>query len=419
MQLAREGQGAPSGAGGFRDNFRIAGINELNQVAFSVSLDDASGAYVLFVGGASGTTELARTHQAAPDGNGRLSDFLVLGSRVFNDSGEIVFRASLEDTDAGQLYDQGIYLAGDELLQIARAGQPAPDGRAFQSFSAGQVVNNASQVAFYAATQSGSDYSAGIFLGDGNSPLATIVQRGDVAPDGNGEFERFSSGVINDRGEVGFSADMDFPSGPDGEGIFRSDSSGHLLQIARSGDPAPDGNGVFGGFSELSLRDDGELTFVGWFTGTASEDDETGIYRGDGVGDLVQVVRSGQASPDGDGTIVTDFDAGISTNRKGEIAFLSLLQDTSSGSPEDHAIYFVDNELNLLTVARRGDELLGSTITSLGLDGDNLNELGQVAYRFQLADGRRGIALWSIPEPRAATLALLGLLVAACMRRVS
>ena len=89
---------------------------------------------------------------------------------------------------------------------------------------------------------------------------------------------------------------------------------------------------------------------------------------------------------------------------------------TTGGASDDSGIYFYDDLLGLLQVARKGDAFLGSTITSLDFkpsiteDGDEqsgFNNLGQIAFAFDLADGREGIALWTIPEP--ATLALLGL----------
>jgi hypothetical protein len=420
IQLARESDVVPGGDGEFGRSFEIAGINESNQVAFVAVLDETSVGSTegIFLGGTSGPTELVRGSQAPPDGNGVLSSFSILGSRVFNEAGDVVFTASLDDTNSGRR-ERGIFLAGDELLQFAREGYQAPDGRNYQSLNNGQFVNNAGQVAFAAATQNGSDFSKGIFLGDGTSPLETVVQFGDPAPDGNGEFYNMYLDVINDRGEVGFISSVEFTVGSDdGEGIFRSDSSGNLIQIARTGEPTPDGRGVFRGFAVHSLSDDGQLTFIGGSDALGGDTNDTGIYRGDGIGDLVQIVRSGQVLNIGGGTFVNEIEEhDVSTNGKGEIAFVATLQNTDGGSTDDFAILFVGNDLKLQKVARIGDELLGSTITGFGFDGDNLNDFGQVAYSFWLADGRAGIALWSIPEPPAAGLIAWGLLIASCFRQ--
>src|SRR4029453_10379978 len=60
--------------------------------------------------------------------------------------------------------------------------------------------------------------------------------------------------------------------------------------------------------------------------------------------------------------------------------------------------------VGLVPVARLGDPLLGQTIaglrfahdTSRGRSHVGLNASGKVAFQFDLSDGRRGIAVWSI-----------------------
>jgi hypothetical protein len=56
-----------------------------------------------------------------------------------------------------------------------------------------------------------------------------------------------------------------------------------------------------------------------------------------------------------------------------------------------------------------GDALFGSTVTSLNIGSQALNDLNQFAFSYQLADGREGIAVASnVPEPGSALLLLLG-----------
>lgn len=42
------------------------------------------------------------------------------------------------------------------------------------------------------------------------------------------------------------------------------------------------------------------------------------------------------------------------------------------------------------------------------MENVSLNDFGQVVYQFSLADGRSGIALYTIPEPASLTLLALG-----------
>src|SRR5262249_42728785 len=66
--------------------------------------------------------------------------------------------------------------------------------------------------------------------------------------------------------------------------------------------------------------------------------------------------------------------------------------------------YLYDDDLGLVPVARLGEALLGQSIASLRFAPDTsrgrthvgLNASGQVAFQFDLNDGRRGVAVWTI-----------------------
>jgi hypothetical protein len=107
-----------------------------------------------------------------------------------------------------------------------------------------------------------------------------------------------------------------------------------------------------------------------------------------------------------------------SLNNAGQVAFEAFLTGTSGGSNDGIGIFLFDDVLGLLQAARVGDSLLGSTVTELRFgrseiidavgERRGLNELGQIAYRFVLADGRQGIAIWTIPEPVSLALVAIG-----------
>ena len=86
----------------------------------------------------------------------------------------------------------------------------------------------------------------------------------------------------------------------------------------------------------------------------------------------------------------------------GYIAFSSLVNDGDSND----ALFLYGGEFGLVEVVREGDAFLGSTITGVFFnDGDalapatGLSSEAQVTYGFTLEDGRRGIALFGLPEP--------------------
>jgi hypothetical protein len=56
-----------------------------------------------------------------------------------------------------------------------------------------------------------------------------------------------------------------------------------------------------------------------------------------------------------------------------------------------------------------GDALFCSTVSAVSLGREELNDAGQFAFYFNLADGRSGIAVAnSIPEPSSALLLAAG-----------
>jgi hypothetical protein len=61
-------------------------------------------------------------------------------------------------------------------------------------------------------------------------------------------------------------------------------------------------------------------------------------------------------------------------------------------------------------VIRVGDPLFGSTLTGYSFGSDGLNDLGQVAFYYALANGRSGIAIATpVPEPATSVLAAASL----------
>lgn len=266
--------------------------------------------------------------------------------------------------------DTGILVSdGTALTQIARVGNTAPDGSGVYSFLYPPAITDAGLIAFSARTTSDNEHSEqrALFLSDG-ATLKQIVRQGDAIPHGNGSFSGFTLGPVpNDAGEVAFlsgieGGNRDIPW--DG-GIFVGDGES-IAQIARVGDAPPDGVGAFSEFSVPQLNNAGQVAFSARIVG---------------VGDL----------PLG-----------------------------------DKGVYLFDGQLGLIQAARVGDALLGSTIVDLGFDGpfvsigedkEVLNNRGQLTYLFILADGRQGIAVWSIPEPSSLALLALGGLPCIARRR--
>jgi hypothetical protein len=191
----------------------------------------------------------------------------------------------------------------------------------------------------------------------------------------------------------------------DDSGIFRG-AGAALVQVVREGQAPPDGNGQFGSLesSALAVNESGQVVFAAGLTGTAGgTSDDRGLWRADDSS-LVEIARRGQAVPGGNGS----FSVFISTalNDAGQSAFRATLTGTAGSGADNEGIYFFDEELGLFQVAREGDAFLGSQIDSLlfapggpaGEQGSGLARSGipRVTYSFELADGRQGVAVWTL-----------------------
>ena len=72
-----------------------------------------------------------------------------------------------------------------------------------------------------------------------------------------------------------------------------------------------------------------------------------------------------------------------------------------------YGIYIGDGA-NTNEVIGSGDLLFGSTITALSISPTSLNDLGQVAFYYRLANGTTGIAIATpVPEPTPSLLMAL------------
>ncbi|MEM7807808.1 MAG: choice-of-anchor tandem repeat NxxGxxAF-containing protein, partial [Planctomycetota bacterium] len=283
------------------------------------------------------------------------------------------------------------------------------------------VINDAGQAAFDASlsgTSDGFGDNRGIYRGDGTAgSLVNIARAGQAAPEGNGSFSALVNKALNDAGQVAFFGLLTGTSGggSDNTGIYRGDgTAGSLVNIARAGQAAPEGNGSFSSISrgDVFLNNAGQAAFLGFLTGTSGgSSDNSGIYRGDGTaGSLVNIARAGQVAPTSDGTV-----EGVLSflffppvmNTLGQVALLADVDLQDGGSTfDERGLFLYDDLLGLTSVARTGDAFDGSTITELFFFSGNafsgedqrsgLNDFGQVAYGYSLADGRRGIAITTL-----------------------
>lgn len=427
VQIALVGDAAPGNDGTFED-FRlgIPFLNNAGQTVFLAELDGASDGVnaAIYRSDVVGIMRLVAAGVSAPDGNGRVG--LPTFDHVDpNASGQLVFLAPISETSDAPHDNSGLFLSdgANHLEQIARTGQPTPNGKDIFINLSDPTLNDAAQAAFRASLEdfdTGNQSGLVIFRADDKDNLVQIVRSGDPAPDGDGQVSFLGEPALNNLGQAAFFGLLNGTSGNTGRGIFRGDGSNGLTQIVRRGEIPynGNGNGVFATTGRtVALNDAGQVAFSGDLSDENGNLNSRGIFLGDGTSSPIQIAISGQTAPDGNGMFdrFSDYPA---LNNNGQVAFTAEFIGTT-GTNERNGIYVYDDVLGLQQVIREGDSLLGSTITRLVFAGmsqtriterDSFNNHGQVAFEFTLADGREGIAI-ATPVPEPSTL-LLGLCAA-------
>ncbi len=264
------------------------------------------------------------------DNTSQFSGFL---SPSINDQGAVAFKADLAAGGSGVFA-----VSNGNLITIAQTGTQ------FNQLASFASINNSGTVAFRAAlTASGS----GIFTGDGGA-LTTIADPSS----GLSGFTIFP--VINDAGTVAFN----------GSGALYTATNGVYTLIAEAtGDPVRFESPVF------SMNNNGEVAFEGEFTSGAHA-----VFVGNG--------SSVTAIVDTDGPYASFGNESI--NAGGSVVFQASTDAGGLG------IFSGPDPVHNKIIAT-GDALNGSTVVTLSLGREGLNDNGQVAFYAELADGRHGI----------------------------
>ena len=407
--VVREGTAAPDG-NGVIEAMGVPALNNAGQVAFNAWMRDTSGGTlddvcVLLASGGT-VTQIAREGIAPPEGNG---EFFIPGNPNLNNAGQVAFRGLLRDTSGGTSDDEGIYVgSASGLNTIAREGEPAHDSDGvFSLLVDDPAINDLGQVAFmgyYTGNSGGVADNQIVLRGSSNDDLISIAREGDPAPGGSGTLASPWRPALNDVGQAAVRIALTGTPGglDDNERLYRG-SGGALTEIAREGDLTPSSNGVFDnfGFDSVDVNNAGQLAFYAGLRNTAGGTaDDTGLFLGSG-GAVTEFAREGDTAPDGNGTFSTfDDTTGGALNDVGHIAFHTSINGTSGGSDDNAGVYISDG-VETVRVARKGQAMLGSTVTSVAFvagrrdesnERSGLNDRGQVAVAIVLADGKSLVA---------------------------
>ena len=285
-----------------------------------------------------------------------------------------VFMASAT-VNAATLTFETIVLEGDQ-------GPGALAGSSF-SFVGRPFLNNQGDIAFETiSTGPGltNVNNQAIVSNAGGGTLSLVARRGDAVPGaGAATFTSVGSPSLNDQGEIAFLGTFTgFNS------AIASNVGGTLSLVAREDDAATGaGAGVsFSGFSSLELNDQGEVAFVATLRGTGVDDtNDLGIFSNVGS-TLSLVAREGDAAPGAGDGVLFGFLSGHELNDQGEIAFRTRLTGTGIDDTNSTAI-FSDVGGTLSLVAREGDAApgAGDGVSFASLPSElSLNDQGQIAF---------------------------------------
>jgi hypothetical protein len=405
--IALSGEAPPDVNGNFSTFHDPVTLNSSNQV-FLANLtgtlgggSDDVGIYQVS-GGV--LTQIARKGQPATSESGKFTG-LASASVPVNRSGQAAFVGSTSSNFVALFRS-----SGTNLTRLAYYSEHSPDGNGtLGNLFATPAINNNGQVAFFTSIFSSTNSSGLAFLLADESSLKVLTRSQRTSPDGNGVFSLFQNELpaINDRGEMAFVTILSGTSGgtADNQGLYRTDGN-TTIQLARKGQLVPNGDGRFLDFGQdyVAINNSGQVAFFANLTGTSGgSSDNAGIFLVTGT-TITQLARKGQAAPDGNG-VYSGFGLGHpALNNKGQVACNATLSGTSGGSTDNQGVYLVDANGTIQQIIRAGWVIGGETVGIPSfLDGPNyggmsgLNDEGQLAV-WSALNGNNAVFLWSRPE---------------------
>jgi hypothetical protein len=456
--VAQTGDDSPDGNGEL-DLFFAPIINVAGQVAFATQLTGTAGGTAdsgaMFRRDTNGVlTKIARSGEAFEGKT--LHQYFYIPYPSYLSSNGTVTSLIFFTNGAGSAYLDG---SGGALARVAPTGMPSPSGQSNALVGVNNVVVNDSGVAVYRGIFTGAQNEAGLYqrttdgthmvrllsqtaaprggtitstgtptINESNqigtfltinntvrsaalingTTVHELVRQGDLLPDGVTTVSQFpntqSFGFINSAGQVAFAANITRP-GYGGQGIILADMA--AASCVATG-VLPGSTSAANNLQVFGISDTGRAAFTAEFGGGL--DPASGMYLA-GTSGAMLVAFEDAATPVPGKYIRGFVSDGSTVNNAGQVAFIADLSDTINGASSGNGIFFYDQTSGLQQVARTGDSLGGSTIASVSFYGTmpstiavspetnatGLNNLGQVAFAYSLANGTDGVAIWTPP----------------------
>ncbi len=313
---------------------------------------------------------------------------------VIDDAGRVSFISTL----TGGAAASGIFTVDGTAGTIALAGDAAPGGGTINIFADFRLTSSGPGQLLFQANTTGGSSTGGFFIAS-QAGTEVAFLRGDAAPGvGGGTIGSTPGPVINDSGQVAFSATVEISSSVLGRGIFRT-TGGVTEAVARTGDAAP-GGGIFGEMSvPPTLNNAGLIAFHADTDGPGS----SGIFVGV-PGAVTQVARRLDLAPGSSGATFANF-SGPSVNDAGQVAFASNLL-TNGITSRPNAGIFTGNPGNLHAVALQGTASPTGAAYTFFPESPIINSTGRVTFTAGLSDAQHDAGIFTGAAGAVQTVAL-------------
>ena len=352
----------PAGVGEFSNDFEPSAMNSRGMIAFTAE-PDPLGQEAVFIAQGGSILEIMQHGQNAPGGG--VFSFGEFGGLGLNDFGDVSLAFSLEpySTDFNP-WDSGVYfwshLTHTLSPVVVPNVTPAPQGGTFLGANYNAALNNRGDVGFSAFLNLPGGPQSGAYLRERSGRIVTLAAPGDPAP-GGGTFVYAESPWINDGGDAVFGAHLTTHSDPTTLQLFiRSFANGKITPI-----PLPAGTL---GIGSVGFNNRGDVVFGGASVPFTVALGLGSIYLYH-QGVLTTIASTGKPATPGDGNFSVITGAALNEqaglNARGDVVFEAA---TDTG---DEAIFLYSSATQTLRrVAGIGDEVAGfGTITSLEQGG--------------------------------------------------
>ncbi|MEX2091130.1 MAG: choice-of-anchor tandem repeat NxxGxxAF-containing protein [Pirellulales bacterium] len=378
-----------------------ASIDSGGVVAGQLALAPNPATFATVFGSGGGISKLVEPGSASPSGNNSL--FSVTTYSV-NDAGQASFSALY----TGANLESGIYTRATNGVLTTRVirNTPAPRGGTIKGFSNRLTMNEFGQVANILKID---DVAFDSLARIDGTTVHELARAGDLAVDGVntlGAFTSFDNAtitpipMINDAGQIAVTAKY---GAANRLGAFRMDDMGIRLIAPNN---LTGSGGSVAEMNVVGIDDAGRIAL--WTEFSGGSDPGSGVYLADAAGQTV-VALEDAATPTPGKFFRSFFSSGAALNDAGQLVFLAELSNTANGAAAGRGLYYYDSQTGLQEIVRTGDAVGGSTITNLSFSGtlnaafiqspdrslSGLNNVGQVAFAFTLANGQDKIGLWT------------------------